>query len=90
MRIRTWKGGALTDIDENPEELTCIEGPGPECSGQVQVYESASGLTRSARCEGHQTAVWRRQDEIRQRYPYNAPADFDPTYAGEVWGEEDY
>jgi hypothetical protein len=28
--------------------------------------------------------------EIAQRYPVNAPSDFDPSYAGEVWGEDDY
>lgn len=72
------------------EELTCIDGPGPECSGAVHVHTSASGLTHSARCDGHQKRIWQRQDEINQRYPYYQPPDFDPTYAGEVWGEEDY
>ncbi|MFF1820408.1 hypothetical protein ACFVWG_24090 [Kribbella sp. NPDC058245] len=29
------------------------------------------------------------EDRLHARYPETAPADFDPSYAGERWSEDD-
>lgn len=42
------------------------------------------------RCDKHWNDALVRDEEIRNRYPYHQPADFDPSYAGEAWGEDDY
>ncbi len=70
-----------------------------ECSGEVREYRSRSGCTIAARCGGHQTLHDQRIDAVEagldQRYPgWNSPgspppSDFDPTYAGERWDDED-
>ena len=40
-------------------------------------------------CDRHwEKFVWTMQ-EIESRYPKQQPADFDPTYAGERWDEDD-
>lgn len=73
----------------NPE---CLDG-GMEgdCEGPVEYRMPLSGTGRSfPRCEKHWDARLIRQEEINSRYPHNAPSDFDPSYAGEAWGEEDY
>ena len=48
---------------------------------------------RFPRCENHYVEYAARVDpkhaETRRRYPVSAPADFDPSYAGERW-DEDY
>ena len=53
---------------------------------------SGSGMT-FPRCDKHYQAYADRlrpvMDDIRRRYPKQAPSDFDPTYAGESW-DEDY
>lgn len=64
------------------------------CEGEVTEYYalSGSGLTY-ARCERHYgeyvERVQPKMDHISRRYPEHAPADFDPSYAGESW-DEDY
>lgn len=63
------------------------------CQGEVFGRRSLSGATVTERCEHHYLAYVERMqpklDEINKRYPAQAPADFDPTYAGERW-DEDY
>ena len=64
------------------------------CSGEISLYESLSGSgERYPRCEKHYKMYAARVGPeirfIRERYPYHAPADFDPYYAGEMW-DDDY
>ena len=46
------------------------------------------------RCDHHYDAYVERTqpiiDDIDRRYPATAPADFDPSFAGEVWSEDEY
>lgn len=72
------------------EQLECADGPGRECEGPV-TWNSLDPGVRPANpyCRGHWYARCRRDQEIRERYPYHAPADFDPMYAGEYW-DDDY
>lgn len=75
----------------------CANGP-EGCDGDVAQYTSRSGATVSARCDRHQDAYDAHMDEVEAalnaRYPgwdipgSSAPADFDPTYAGESWDED--
>jgi hypothetical protein len=52
---------------------------------------SGSGDTYP-RCDKHYEAYVERltpvMDDIRRRYPEQAPADFDPFYSGEQWNED--
>ena len=74
----------------NPECLDAGMYP-DDCDGEVEYRMPLSGTGRSfPRCEKHWDARLIRQQEINERYPHNAPSDFDPSYAGEVWGEDDY
>lgn len=72
--------------------MGCIDGP-KGCEGEVFEEPSMSGATTSERCRKHRAEYEERVGpkvrEIERRYPKHAPADFDPTYAGERW-EEDY
>lgn len=71
------------------ENTDCIDGPG-DCTGEVFPRESLTGSgMRINRCDGHWTKRLERQREIDERYPETQPADFDPSYAGESWYEED-
>jgi hypothetical protein len=69
----------------------CLENGGPTaCSGEVLFRESLTGTgTRIERCDRHWEARLVKEDEIRNRYPEQAPRDFDPAYAGERW-DDDY
>ena len=74
-------------LPENPE---CLDDGDGKCAGAVQYRESLSGTgTPIPRCGHHWTERLKLQRELRQRYPRQAPADFDPAYAGERWGEDD-
>lgn len=75
------------------DPYACIDGP-HDCTGEVFARNSLSGSGMSFyRCDGHYSSyVARTQpkiDDINRRYPAQAPADFDPTYAGERWDEDD-
>ena len=68
----------------------CLENHRGDCEGEVLNRTPLSGTGRSfPRCEKHWADRLEKQDEINRRYPTNAPSDFDPTYAGERWGEDD-
>lgn len=73
----------------------CIDAAHSPCAGQhfPRLALSGSG-ERYVRCDAHYDAyVARTQpilDDIRRRYPVFAPDDFDPTFCGEVWDENDY
>lgn len=71
----------------------CLDGP-QGCEGEVFDRPSRSGSGMCfPRCEKHYDDYAVRMDAVhaktRARYPRQAPADFDPSYAGERW-DEDY
>ncbi|WP_032375189.1 hypothetical protein [Rhodococcoides fascians] len=73
----------------NTETVTCIA-DGPDCTGDVDYRDALSGTGVShPRCDKHWQDRLDLADDLRRRYPAHAPADFDPTYAGEHW-DEDY
>lgn len=72
----------------------CIDSHLSPCRGKVAERYSLSGSgMRFSRCDGHYddyvTRTQPRIDEIYRRYPAVAPDDFDPSYAGERWDEDD-
>lgn len=74
----------MADIDGG-----CLDGP-LTCEGTVEYRMPLSGTGVSfPRCELHWQERLERQYQIDSRYPMQAPADFDPYYAGESW-DEDY
>lgn len=75
-----------------PEEpIRCLE-DGPDCEGKVEYHlnPDREDFKTFPRCEFHQGRRLDRAEETMRKYPQLPPADFDPYYAGEVWGEEDY
>lgn len=73
------------------EPLECLDQwQDTPCSGPVEYRMPLSGTGRSfPRCDRHWSERLDVQDRINERYPYHAPSDFDPAYAGERW-EDDY
>lgn len=72
------------------EELTCLDAHKGACTGTVELRMPLTETGESfARCDGHWSERLDKQQEINERYPVNAPSDFDPMYAGEHW-DEDY
>lgn len=72
------------------EDMHCVN-ESPECSGEVDYREPLSGTGQSyPRCDHHWEVRLVEQDRIERTYPRLQPADFDPSYAGEAWSEEDY
>ena len=74
------------------EELKCLDDYGEDtCEGRVEYRMPLSGSGRAfPRCDKHWGLRLDAQEEINRKYPDTpiAPADFDPTYAGESWDEE--
>lgn len=72
----------------------CIGSRDGKCAGETfERYSlSGSGMT-FPRCDHHYdeyvAETQPRLDAIRRRYPEQAPADFDPMYAGERWDDDD-
>lgn len=83
-----WCGLTEDDIADTapPAPLQCMEGE-EGCDGPVEYRVALSPTGRSfPRCEKHWQKRLDRQAVIRRRYGGDvAPADFDPTYAGETW-----
>jgi hypothetical protein len=74
--------------DEQAAAEGCLRGGGEvACFGAVTFRLSTLG-TRIPECAKHMRISWDREAEISERYPAQAPADFDPAYAGEVWDED--
>lgn len=72
------------------EKLECLDsGYELECQGEVLLCNPGYGFRRYPRCERHQAAKLAREDAASRRYPVNAPSDFDPSYCGESWDEDD-
>lgn len=86
---------AMEDEEED-EPLVCLDDhdeDGRHCSGPVEYRMALSGTGRSfPRCEKHWGLRLEEQDRINERYPDSPlpPSDFDPTYAGERWDEDDW
>jgi hypothetical protein len=67
----------------------CIERGFQNCAGPVEFRSPLSPTGRSfPRCEKHWNERLDKQDRINERYPHNAPSDFDPLDAGERWDDE--
>lgn len=59
---------------------------GVDCEGDVEYRMPLSGTGKSfPRCESHWSERLDVQAGLDERYPYHAPSDFDPYYAGESW-----
>jgi hypothetical protein len=72
----------------------CIDARRGPCHGEVLERYSLSGSGMTfPRCDTHwDDYVARTQpilDDIARRYPTQRPDDFDESYAGERWDEED-
>jgi len=79
-------------MDEvEPDE--CINaGDGSEgCAGMIEYRMPLSGTGQAfPRCEFHWDRRLELEDQLNERYPVHAPADWSPMDAGEAWGPEDY
>lgn len=73
------------------ETLECLDGHDGECAGPVEYHQNPYSDSFKAwpRCDRHFDLYVERMQGIAQRYPVNAPSDFDPSYAGERW-DDDY
>lgn len=71
------------------EEPRCLN-EGPDCNGPVEYHHNPDrdDFKTFPRCEAHQALRLNQAEETMRRYPVNAPADFDPSYAGERWDDE--
>ena len=69
----------------------CLDDYGDgDCQGPVEYRYPLSSSNRAfPRCDYHWALRVEAQQRIDERYPHNAPSDFDPSYAGERW-DEDY
>lgn len=75
-------------MPENGEMPECLDND-DNCRGNVEYRYALSGTGRSfPRCDFHWDARLRVQEGINRRYPRMAPADFDPSDAGENWDDD--
>ncbi len=65
----------------------CLE-EGPDCAGVVEFHSYGQRLKAFPRCCKHHRDRLAVERGIEERYPQHAPADFDPSYAGERWDED--
>jgi hypothetical protein len=70
--------------------MECLDDYQGDCQGPVGYFSNpySDSFKSWPRCEHHFDIFVDRQREIAQRYPFNAPSDFDPLYAGERWEED--
>jgi len=72
-----------------PNESGCLDSYKAGCEGATEYRESLSGTgALIPRCDRHRDEALDRDEALRDRYPHNAPSDFDPAYAGESWDGE--
>lgn len=76
------------------EPLECLDDNDPRdpCRGSIQLRCPLTSTGRAfPRCDHHWDKRLARQQEIDHRYPDSdlPPSDFDPSYAGERWNEDD-
>lgn len=73
--------------DRERRAPTCIS-DSRECAGAVEYRTPLSGSGRAfPRCDKHWQDRIDLEHDVRRRYPATAPADFDPSYAGERWDD---
>ena len=73
----------------NLTHADCLDGP-EGCQGEVEFRFPLSVTGKSfPRCDYHWFKRLEVQEEINARYPTLPPSDFDPTYAGERWDEDE-
>ena len=72
------------------DDPTCLNA-GPDCSGTVEYRMPLSGTGQAfPRCDAHWAKRLDEQQRITHKYGgASAPRDFDPSYAGERWDEDD-
>jgi hypothetical protein len=80
-----------TAYDANGEPCKCLDDHGDNtCRGPVEYRFALSATGKSfPRCDAHWGLRLDEQERINTRYPTLQPADFDPSYAGERWDEDD-
>lgn len=67
----------------------CLEHRLENCEGNVELRPAMSPTgVWFPRCDKHYAERLEIQSGIEKRYPTQAPADFDPLYAGESWDED--
>lgn len=72
------------------EHLECQDRHRGGCKGPVELRLRPSDYKSFPRCDAHAEAWYAEQERIQRTYGgVSAPADFDPSYAGERW-DEDY
>ncbi len=79
------------------EPLRCLDDRGErgdECGGKIEYrYALSASRVSFARCDNHWEARLHEQEKINERYPDPdspiPPSDFDPSYAGERWNEDE-
>jgi hypothetical protein len=78
-------------LDEYGDPIECLDDSGrTPCSGEIEYRFAMSASGRSfPRCQKHFDAALDSYYDTQRRYPRNAPSDFDPSYAGERWEDED-
>lgn len=76
----------------NEEAMECLDDYQGGCGGEVAYHSNPYSDSFKAwpRCDRHYAVYIDKMQALAQRYPRTAPSDFDPSYAGEVWSEEDY
>src|SRR5262245_33272422 len=72
-------------LESTTEPPHCLN-EGPDCEGQVEYHlnPDRDDFKAFPRCEYHQRIRLEQAAETMRKYPHNPPADFDPSYAGEV------
>lgn len=88
----------VLDYDESGNEVVgfvesraarCLNEHLNDCEGAVEYRDALSPTgIRYPRCDKHWAERLAVQEELDRRYPQQAPADFDPLYAGESWDED--
>jgi len=77
--------------DEYGDPVACLDGHGngEGCSGPVEWWMTPSTWKSWPRCTKHGERRMEQDEQTRQRYPTMEPSDFDPSYAGERWNDDD-
>jgi len=72
------------------DTVECLDGYMDDCEGPVEYHCNpySDSFRAWPRCDKHYAVYVDRMQGIAQRYPVNAPSDFDPLYAGERWEDD--
>jgi hypothetical protein len=84
LQIERWED-RRTDFQHE-----CLRRGDGKCQGEVSGRASYGGTgTMIYECVFHMDESAEKNQALRERYPEHQPADFDPTYAGESWYEDE-